>query len=85
MLLSLAPFTPAVFLSFFMLLVAGVYGINGFLKTAILLLLINTLAVIGSPSIDIANITSLTLVLFVFPLSFGGVFFGVQKLNAKNN
>ena len=85
MLLSLAPFTPAVFFSFFMLLAAGVYGINGYLKTAILLLLINTLAVIGSPVIDVANTTSLILVLIVFPISFGSVIFGVNKLNEKYN
>jgi len=85
MLLSLAPFTPAVFLSFFMLLVAGIYGINGFLKTAILLLLINTLSVIGSPVINIANTTLLILVLFIFTLSFGCVIFGVNKSNEKYN
>ena len=84
MLLSLAPFTPAIMVSFLMLLVAGVYGINGYLKTAILLLLINTLAVIGSP-IDIANTTSLILVLLVFPISFGCVIWGVNKSNEKYN
>ncbi len=85
MLLSLAPFTPAIFLSFFMLLIAGIYGINGYLKTAVLLLLINTLAVIGSPIIDIANTTFLILVLLVFPVSFGSVIFGVNKSNEKYN
>jgi len=85
MLLSLAPFTPAIMVSFLMLLVAGAYGINGYLKTAILLLLINTLAVIGSPSIDITNTTSLILVLFVFPVSFGSVIWGVNKSNEKYN
>jgi len=83
MLLSFAPFTPAVFLSFFLLLVAGIYGVNGYLKSAILLLLINTLAVIGSPAIDVANITSLILVILVFTLSFGCVIFGVNKSNEK--
>lgn len=85
MLLSLAPFTPAIFLSFLMLLVAGIYGVNGYLKIAILLLLINTLAVIGSPIIDITNTTSLILVLFIFTLSFGGAIWGVNKLNEKYN
>jgi len=85
MLLSLAPFTPAIFFSFLMLLVAGVYGINGYLKTAILLLLINTLAVIGSPVIDIANTTFLILVLLAFPVSFGSVIWGVSKSNEKYN
>ena len=83
MLLSFAPFTPAVFLSFLLLLVGGIYGINSYLKTAIFLLLINTLSVIGSPIIDIANITFLILVLLVFPISFGGVIFGISKLNEK--
>jgi len=84
MLLSLAPLTPAIMVSFLMLLVAGVYGIKGYLKTAILLLLINTLAVIGSP-IDIANTTSLILILFVFSISFGCVIWGVNKSNKKYN
>ena len=85
MFLSLAPFTPAIFLSFLMLLVAGIYGVNGYLKSAILLLLINTLAVICSPVIDVANIILLILVFFVFTLSFGCVIFGVNKSNEKYN
>lgn len=83
MLLAAAPFTPAVMVSFFMLLIAGVYGINGYIQTSLVLLLINTLSVIGSPIIDISNITFLILVLVIFPMSFGGIILGVRKSNTK--
>jgi uncharacterized membrane protein YccC len=85
MLLSLAPFTPAILISFFMLLIAAIYGANGYLKSATLLLLINTLAVIGSPMIDVTNIASLILVLLVIILCFGCVIFGIRKLKGKCN
>jgi hypothetical protein len=80
MLLAVAPFTPAVGVSFLMLLLAGFIGYKGFLQSSLVLLLINTLAVIGSPGIDISNTNTLILVLLFFPISFGGVLIGVRKL-----
>ena len=80
MMLAAAPFTPAVGISFIMLLFAGFMGYKGFIQSALVLLLINTLAVIGSPSIDISDSYTLIGVLIFFPVSFGGVLLGVRKL-----
>ena len=81
--LAAAPFTPAIGVSFLMLLVAGVMGFRGLIQQALILLLINTLAVVASPSIDISYTDRLFLVLIVFPIAFGGVMLGVRKLNLK--
>ena len=80
MLLATAPFTPAVGISFIMLLVAGVMGYSGYIQSALALLLINTLAVIGSPGIDISNSSSLIGLLIIFLAAFGGVMLGVRKI-----
>ena len=79
MLLAAAPFTPAVGVSLLMLLFAGFIGYKGFLQSSLVLLLINTLAVIGSPGMDISNTGIFLLVLIIFPVSFGGVLIGVKK------
>ena len=84
MLLAAAPFTPAIGVSFLMLLFAGFIGYKGFLQSSTILLLINTLAVIGSPGIDVSNNNTLIFVLILFPLSFGGLFLGVRKVTATN-
>ena len=81
--LAAAPFTPAIGVSFLMLLVAGVMGFRGLIQQALILLLINTLAVVASPSIDISYTDRLVLVLIVFPIAFGGVMLGVRRLNLK--
>lgn len=80
MLLAAAPFTPAIGISIIMLLFAGFIGYKGFLQSSLVLLLINTLAVIGSPSMNVSNIDTLIFVLILFPISFGGVLIGVRKL-----
>jgi hypothetical protein len=80
MLLAAAPFTPAIGVSFIMLLFASFIGYKGFLQSSLVLLLINTLAVIGSPSMDISNINTLIFVLILFPISFGGVLLGARRL-----
>ncbi|WP_405599742.1 MULTISPECIES: DUF6419 family natural product biosynthesis protein [unclassified Pseudoalteromonas] len=80
MLLAAAPFTPAIGVSFIMLLFAGFIGYKGFLQSSLVLLLLNTLAVIGSPSMDISNTDALIFVLIFFPISYGGVLIGVRKL-----
>ncbi|GMM84462.1 DUF6419 family natural product biosynthesis protein [Pseudoalteromonas sp. MTN2-4] len=85
MLLAAAPFTPAISFSFIFLLFAGVIGFRGFIQSSIVLLFINTLAVVGSPSIDISNTSTLVFVLVVFVTSFGGVFFGVRKLSVAQS
>ena len=81
--LAAAPFTPAIGVSFLMLLVAGVMGFRGLIQQALILLLINTLAVVASPSIDISYTDRLVLVLIVFPIAFDGVMLGGRKLNLK--
>jgi hypothetical protein len=83
MLLAAAPFTAAIGVSFIMLLFAGFIGYKGFLQSSLVLLLINTLAVIGSPGMDISNTDTLIFVLIIFPISFGGVLIGVRKLTLK--
>ncbi|MBU3003381.1 DUF6419 family natural product biosynthesis protein [Paraglaciecola arctica] len=85
MLLAAAPFTPAIGVSFIMLLFAGFIGYKGFLQSSLVLLLINTLAVIGSPSMDISNTDTLIFVLILFSISFGGVLIGVRKLVVKTH
>lgn len=85
MLLAAAPFTPAIGISIIMLLFAGFIGYKGFLQSSLVLLLINTLAVIGSPSMNVSNIDTLIFVLILFPISFGGVLIGVRKLVLRIN
>ena len=80
MLLAAAPFTPAIGISFIMLLFAGFIGYKGFPQSGLILLLINTLAVIGSPSINISDLKTLLLVAIIFLFSFAGVLFGIRKL-----
>jgi len=80
MLLAVAPFTPAIFGTFIMLLFAGVVGYKGYLQSSLILLLINTLAVIGCPAININNANALLFLPILFLVSFGGVFLGVRKL-----
>lgn len=85
MLLAAAPFTPAIGVSFIMLLFAGFIGYKGFLQSSLVLLLINTLAVIGSPSMNISNTDTLIFILILFLFSFGGVLIGVRKLVLKTH
>jgi len=83
MLLAAAPFTPAVGISFLMLLFAGFIGYKGFLQSSLVLLLINTLAVIGSPGSDISNGDTLIYLPMLFIVSFGGVLIGLRKVLSK--
>lgn len=84
MLLAAAPFTPAISGSFIMLLFAGAIGYKGYLQSSLILLLINTLAVIGSPATDIDNTDTLLFLPILFLISFGGVLVGVRKLTLKH-
>ena len=84
MLLAAAPFTPAISGSFIMLLFAGAIGYKGYLQSSLILLLINTLAVIGSPATDIDNTDALLFLPILFSISFGGVLLGVRKLTLKH-
>lgn len=84
MLLAAAPFTPAISGSFIMLLFAGGIGYKGYLQSSLILLLINTLAVIGCPAINIDNTNALLFLPILFIVSFGGIFFGVRKLTLKH-
>lgn len=83
MFLSVAPFTPAIGMSFLLLLFTGFIGYKGFLQSSIVLLLINTLAVIGSPSVDISHTNTLVFIPIIFLISFGGLLVGVRKLILK--
>ncbi|KZN49245.1 hypothetical protein N474_24785 [Pseudoalteromonas luteoviolacea CPMOR-2] len=83
MLLAAAPFTPAIGGSFLMLLFAGFIGYKGYIQCGLVLILINTLAVIVSPGMDISNQEVLLFVLVLFPVSFGGVLMGIRKLVAS--
>jgi len=84
MLLAAAPFTPAVSGSFIMLLFAGAIGYKGYLQSSLILLLINTLAVIGSPAINLDNTQTLLFLPILFLISFGGVLVGVRRLTIKH-
>jgi hypothetical protein len=85
MVLAAAPFTPAVGISLLMLLFAGFIGYKGFLQSSLVLLLINTLAVIGSPGMDISNTNTLLSVLIIFPVSFCGILIGIRKLTLASS
>ncbi|KAF7780466.1 hypothetical protein PMAN_a1494 [Pseudoalteromonas marina] len=67
-----------------MLLFAGAIGYKGYLQSSLVLLLINTLAVIGSPAINIGNNNTLLFLPILFLISFGGAFLGVRKLTCKH-
>ena len=67
-------------ISFIMLLFAGAIGYKGYLQSSLILLLINTLAVIGSPAINIENTQMLLFLPILFLISFGGILVGVRKL-----
>ncbi|GAA77395.1 hypothetical protein P20480_3894 [Pseudoalteromonas sp. BSi20480] len=67
-----------------MLLFAGAIGYKGYLQSSLILLLINTLAVIGSPAINIGNNNTLLFLPVLFLISFGGAFLGVRKLTCKH-
>jgi len=84
MLLAAAPFTPAISGSFIMLLFSGAIGYKGYLQSSLILLLINTLAVIGSPAINIENTQTLLFIPILFSISFGGVLVGIRKLTSKH-
>jgi len=66
------------------LLFAGAIGYKGYLQSSLILLLINTLAVIGSPAINIGNNNTLLFLPILFLISFGGAFLGVRKLTCKH-
>ena len=80
MFLAVAPFTAAISGAWLRLVLAGFIGYKGFLQSSLILVLINTLAVIGSPSMDISNTKTLIFVLILFSISFAGVLMGVSKL-----
>lgn len=82
--LSAAPFTPAIGVSFLMLLLAGFLGFKGYVQSGFTLLFINTLALIISPGVDASNLTSFIAVFALLLVAFGGVFVGVRKA-AMNN
>jgi len=67
-----------------MLLFAGAIGYKGYLQSSLVLLLINTQAVIGSPAINIGNNNTLLFLPILFLISFGGAFLGVRKLTCKH-
>jgi len=49
MILSLAPFTPAILCSFCMIIISTIYALNSYFKIWIILYLINIIAVPNSP------------------------------------
>ncbi len=76
-LLSAAPFTPAVFLSIFLMCIAGVYGFYQKTNIALLLLCFSTLAIIASPwDISVINIGYILVPYFI---GFGGTLLGLNK------
>ncbi|WP_036228851.1 DUF6419 family natural product biosynthesis protein [Marinobacterium jannaschii] len=80
MLLAAAPFTPAVAISLLMLLLTGFIGFKGRLQTALVLLFLNTLAVIGSPATDLSDTDALIGIPLLFLIAFGGILLGVRRL-----
>lgn len=77
MFLSAAPFTPALFVSLFLMCVAGIFGALGFFQIS-LLLFFTTLAVVASPVMNIGTI-NLWPILVPYVIGFGGMVWGVSK------
>jgi len=77
--LAFAPFTPAVGLSLLLLLVAGFIGYRGWLRSALVMLFLNTLAVIGSPGIPQDSGGQLVAIVLIFTAGFGGVYLGLHR------
>ncbi|WP_310736878.1 MULTISPECIES: DUF6419 family natural product biosynthesis protein [unclassified Pseudoalteromonas] len=69
---------------FLIILGMATFGYKGYLQSSLILLLINTLAVIGSPATDIGNTNTLLFLPILFSISFGGVLLGVRKLTLKH-
>lgn len=80
MVLAAAPFTPAIGVSLFMLLLTAFLGYKGYLQTSLILLFVNTFAVIVSPGIDISNSKVLMFILFIHVCAFTGVSLGLRKV-----
>lgn len=78
--ISAAAFTPAIGFAFIFILFAGVLGYFGYLQSSLLLILINSLAIIASLGIVNATLTSLILLAILFIAAFSGVLIGVRKL-----
>ncbi|WP_372876737.1 DUF6419 family natural product biosynthesis protein [Spongiibacter marinus] len=79
MVMAAAPFTPAIGVSFLMLLLSGLAGYKGYIQTALILLLINIPAVILSPGIDVSKTETLIFFLSILIISLTGVMLGVKK------
>ncbi|MEP3415015.1 MAG: DUF6419 family natural product biosynthesis protein, partial [Gilvibacter sp.] len=78
-----APFTPAIGISFFMLLLTAFLGYKGYLQTSLILLCVNTFAVIVSPGIDTLNSSALVFIFFIFVFAFAGVSLGLRKVVSR--
>ncbi|MFY8351237.1 DUF6419 family natural product biosynthesis protein [Pseudoalteromonas sp. SSM20] len=78
--ISAAAFTPAIGFAFIFILFAGVLGYFGYLQSSLLLILINSLAIIASPGIVNATLSSLILLAILYISAFSGVMIGVRKL-----
>ncbi|MEC8326666.1 MAG: DUF6419 family natural product biosynthesis protein [Pseudoalteromonas spongiae] len=77
--IAAAAFTPALGFTFLFLIFAGVIGYQGYLLSALMLVFINTLAILASPGIANATLSSLAMLAGIFSVAFGGVMLGVKK------
>ncbi|NQZ07099.1 MAG: hypothetical protein HRT35_08055 [Algicola sp.] len=77
-LLSAAPFTPAVFVSLVLMIIAGIYGFYRHFVTATVLLCFGSLAVILSPVMT-AQSGLIWLVLVAYVVGLAGVVWGLWK------
>ena len=82
---SPAPFTPAVFLSFFLLLIAGVLGSTGSVFIAIVLLGFNSLAIALSPIEILGGSLKWALVaVSCYLVGFAGLALGIRNKWIRN-
>ena len=83
---SPAPFTPAVFLSFFLLCIAGIFGASGSFVTAVLILGFNSLAIALSPIEILDGSLKWTLIaVSCYLVGFGGLVMGLRKKGITND
>jgi hypothetical protein len=84
---SPAAFTPAVFLSFALMPVAGAMAFYGHINFSILILCSTSIAIVLSPITEIIFESMINALMALTPviLGYGGVMLGVQKLQRHDS
>ena len=83
---SPAPFTPAVFLAFVLLPIAGTFGVSGSFVTAVSILGFSSLAIALSPIEILDGSLKWTLIaVSCYLIGFGGLIMGLRRRGIAND